>query len=265
MATNIKFNDFGSMMAENRPTMLQLDSEEMTRNEWKKYLKITDEIARTAYAYMAQGNGENFPAFRSAIHALYEFVGSDTRILAIDGYSVRFTSAVVPFKVVKSKDYKTAEKAIRNFKRAMEWACIVSNANSENPNARIFPDASTTAELEANYFHAETQDYYNAVVALFKKAVEEGRTFQVSDLNARLEALEAVRTDLAAQPWNCYKDFKNPMLSVGGKELKHAPASIRKNIEDTLADILTQRALMTEDQLEKEEAQIKGGKKTNKK
>lgn len=266
MATKINYNDFGAEMVDNRPILAnQLDSEEMTRNEWKKYLSICDKVATTAYAYMAEPEKDGFPAFRSAMHELYAFVGADTRILAIDGYSVRFIPAVVPYKVVKSKAYKDAEKDVRVFKRAIEWACIVSEVSPENPEAVLFPKATNTDELSARYFHKDTQDYYNLCVKFFKSAMASNHDLQVKELSAELARLESVRDELGQQKWNCYKDFKDPMLSANGKtKLKHVPASIRKNIEDTMADILTARSLMTTAQLDKEEAQIKGGKKQEK-
>lgn len=265
MATKTNYNDFGAMMVENRPmAKIMLDSEEMTRNEWKRYLGICDNIAKGAYAYMAKNTEESFSDFRGAIHALYEFIGYDTRILAIDGYSVRFIPAVIPVKITKSKEYKDAEKVVRKFKRALSWACDISNVSQESKGARLFPLASNVQELESNYYNSDTQDYYNAMVALFKSTVEAGQTFTVSVALSRLEALQASLDEIGAQPWQCYKDFQDPMKSSTGKEAKHIRPELRKNIEDAMADILTQRALMSEAQLDKEEAQIKGGRKLSK-
>ena len=110
MATKTNYNDFGAMMVENRPMAeIRLDSEEMTRNEWKRYLGICDNIAKTGYQYLMSHVEEDFFTFRGAIHALYTFVGYDTRILAIDSYVLRFTTAVVQIKTVKSDAYKKAE------------------------------------------------------------------------------------------------------------------------------------------------------------
>lgn len=264
MATNNNFNDFGSSMIENRPTMVQLDAEEMTRNEWKKYLRICDEVASTAYDYMANPAEDNFPAFRTAMHALYAFVGADTRILAIDGYSVRFIPAVVPYKVVKSEQYKTAEKNIRLWKKGVEWVLEVSGVNPENPEDIIFDGYTSAADLTSRFFTAEHQDEWNQIIPLWKKYREEGNPMRVRDLDLILAAKVEVRDDLGKEKWHCYKDFKNPMESSTHKKLTHIPASIRKNIEDTMADILSARTLMTTAQLEKEHKQIKGGRKSGK-
>lgn len=254
------YNEFGIEMVENRPTMNQLDLDEMTREERKSYMHICDEVARTAFAYVASNNPDNFPAFRSALHGLFTFVGTDTRILSLDAYSVRFIPAVVPLKVNKSNDYKRAEKALRTFKRAIGWACAVSEADPESPESIIFPKAADLVGLETHYFTSEVQDYYNALVPFFKAS--DGHGLQLSTLLEEKARLEKVVEDLAAQPWHYYKDFKDPMLSSNGKKkLNHVPDSIRKNIEDVMADMLSARELMTADQLDKEEAQIKGGRK----
>lgn len=259
MATKTNYNDFGAMMVENRPTMTQLDIDEMSRNEWKKYLGICDNVAKTAFEYMNNGE-DSFNNFRSAVHALYTFIGYDTRILSIDGYTVRFIPAVCPYKVVKSKEYRNAEKAIRIFKKAREWACIVSGLDTYDPNAALFPNACHMQEFAGKYYDSEVEDFYNAVVDVVKRVYAENRDVMVSDMDAELERLEGIKAELGNKPWHCYKDFKNPMLSAHGKALKHAPMSIRKAIEDTMADILAARSLMTVAQLDMEEAQIAGGK-----
>jgi hypothetical protein len=199
------------------------------------------------------------------MHSLFAFVGADTRILAIDGYSVRFIPAVVPYKVVKSKEFKQAEKDIRTFKQAFEWACEVSQANPESADAILFPGANTSETLSKTYYNTDVQDMYNYCAKFVMGALAENRYLTVQDMLNEQARLTAIKDNLASQKWHYYKDFKNPMVSTGGKVLKHIPASIRKNIEDTMADILTARTLMTVDQLEKEEAQIKGGKKQQKK
>lgn len=259
---NIKYNEFASTMLDNRQVMSQLEADEMTRNEWKKYLKICDTIATEAYAYI---NGGDFEPFRSSIHALFSFVETDTNILGIDGYSVRFLPAIVAYKQVKSKVYKEAEKKVRLCKKAIEWARIESKVDGDDPEAVLFPAIVSMEDYEKMYFYKDIQEYYNALVPVVKSCVEEGVDVQLKHVTEHLEKLEAERDALAQIPGNFYKDFKDPMKSPQGKALKHAPMSIRKGIEDTLADILTARSMMTEEQIAKEEAQIKGGKKEVKK
>lgn len=254
-------NEFGIMMMENRPIMDSLDLDLLTRDERTNYLTICDNIARTAFAYISNNDPENFPAFRSALHALFTFVGAETRILSLDAYSLRFIPATVQIRVNKSKEYKQTEKNIYAFKKAMKWAYSVSETDGENDDAVIFPKAVDIASAQALYYNAEVEDLYNAIIRLF---TANECTLTVADLKAHLTHLEAIRDELGEKPWQCYKDYKNPMKSVGGKELRHIPESIRKNIEDAMAELLEQRELMTEEQLAKEDAQIAGGKKQSK-
>ena len=262
---NNNYNEFGIEMVENRPTMAQLDLDTMTRAERTQYLTICDEVARTAYNYLASNNPDNFPAFRNAIHALLTFVGSETRFLSIDSYTVRFLPAVVPYKVRKSDEYKKAEKALRIFRKAMAWACAVSEADPENPDSVIFPKAADLVGLETYYFTSEVQDYYNALVPFFKASVAENHDLQLSTLRKEETRLQAIVDNLGAQPWQCWKDFENPIRHGKDGKAKHIADKLRKNLEDTVADLLTARELMTEAQIAKEDAQIKGGKKQVKK
>lgn len=271
MATNNKYNLFGEKMVENRPTMNQFTPDmvtegDMTKSEWKQYLSVCDGVASTAYDYMADPNAtEAWNNFRNAMHKLYTFVGCDTRILAIDGYSVRFIPAVVPFKVVKSQRYKDAEKAVRMAKKGMAWAIEVTGVDADNPNAVIFSAGAVASDLSARYYNADVQNEWNAVIPVWRKLHDNGEALTVGKLSAHIEALEATVKAIGEEPWQCYRDFKNPMQSTTGKKLAHVPASIRKGIEDTMADILTARSMMTTAQLEKEHAQINGGRRAAKK
>lgn len=260
MATKNTFNEFGTMMVENRPTMAQLDSEEMTRNEWRQYLHICDNIAISAFNYIS-GHGDKFADYRTSLHALFTFVEVDTRILALDAYSMRFIPALVPYKVVKSTAYKQAEKAVRTFKKSIAWACDKSGADVDKPTDVLFGNVKNMAEFADKYFSADHQNEYNAIALLLKRCLEADNTLTVADLTTHLNTLESHVDTLAAQPWQCYKDYKNPMISSTGKLLNHLPASLRKNLEDVMADMLEQRALMSLELREKEEKQIKGGRK----
>ena len=251
------YNTIGAEMIENRLTKSTLDLDLLTSYERKSYISICDEIADSAYALMSSNNHDDFPAFRSALHKLFTFVETETRILSLDAYSLRFIPAVVPYKTFKSKAYKDAEKAIRVFKNAMEWACEVSNVDMTNDESELFPKAKNSAQFQTEYYSADVQDSYNAIVGMFVT----NNALKVSDLKAHLQTLEDARDNLAKVPGNFYNDFKDPMKSSTGKRLSHAPESVRKGIEDAMADLLTQRELMTSAQLDKEEAQIIGGKK----
>lgn len=263
MATHNNYNDFGALMVENRDFMVQLEADDMTRNEWKKYVKICDSIASTSYKYLAEGG--KFEDARSAIHGLFEFIGVDTRILAIDVNAMRIINLAVPFKVVKSDAYKEAEKALRKFKQAKEWACEVSKVDENNPDAILFPKAENVTALVEHYFSADEQDNYNLCVGMFKTAIAEERKLKVADLATELTRLEGVKEDIAKLPKQYYNDYIDPTKGKGKKPTKHVPFAIRKRIEDATAMMLSERSLFTPAQLDKEEAQIKGGKKQEKK
>jgi len=265
MATHTNYNEYGEMMIDNRSIMEQLDKEEFTKAEWATYLSICDDIASTTYKYLSPTESGTFAEFRSALHRLFTFVGCDTRILSLDAYCAQFFR-VIPYKVIKSKKYRDAEKEERTFKKAIEWACYVSGADINNPESVLFPKAVDSATMQTEYFSADTQDYYNAIIKFFVASVDQNHTnLQLNVLNAELERLKEVKKAIGKEAWQCYKDYKNPMTNTRGKDLKHAPDSTRKDIEDAMADLLGARNSMTDEQLEKEDAQIQGGRKQDKK
>lgn len=261
----INYNEYAATMLENRPFMAQLDADEMSKKDWKKYLDIIDNVARTAYNHTQKGD---FAPFRSAVHALYTFLEMDTKILGIDSYTTIFLVGAVPYNTKRSKAYKAAEKAISTFKKAMKWAREQSKVEDPAPNSVIFPNATTLEEYEAHYFDKnddDNQDYYNAMLPKVKAALAINEPLHWSALEEHLESLEEAKSELAKLPKNYWKDYQNPLKNKEGtKDLKHVPASIRKNIENTVADVITIRSLMTEDQIEKEQAQIQAGKDVTK-
>lgn len=258
MNKQVSYNEFGAEMIENRPTMATLDLDTLSRNERKEYLSIIDNVARTAYAYIADKTHDNFPAFRASLHALFTFVGCETRILALDGYTMRFVPATCIVKVKKSNEYKSAEKAIRIFKDAISWAKDVSLITTDDPNAPIFPGIKSVADAQNEFYSKDYEDEFNAIIRIFSS---NDCNITLQTLTDWMSSLERERDYLKTQDWHYYCDYQNPMMKTNGKFYDHAPEAIRRNIENTMADLLTQRALMTEAQLSKEEAQIKGGRK----
>lgn len=265
-ATLNAMNDYGTAMCENRPSMSQLDKDElgMSAAEWKKYIAICDSIAINAFAYVSGSksdeNGLN--DFRSALHALFTFVGTDTRILSLDSYTLRFIPAVISYKTVKSDAYKKAEKDMRAFRKGLAWALVVNKLDEEcNTDTVLFDGIENLDTMREKYFSAEVQNEYNAIVPFVKNAIESKTPLTVSVLAKHLTHLEDIVTDLGNTPWQCYKDFKNPMKSSTGKALKHCQSATRKGIEDAMADMLMQRQLMTVADREKELAQVKAGRR----
>lgn len=261
---NMQYNEFASQMMENRPVMAQLEADEMSKKDWKKYLEICDGIATTAYKHTQTGN---FAPFRSAVHALLTFLEMDTKLLGIDSYTTMFLPSVVPYVTIRSDAYKKAVKNITTFKKAMKWACEVSKVEDPNEDTTLFSDCTTREDYETLHFpkdNQEQQDYYNALVGIVKNTLADHEPVKYGALQTHLAALEAIRDKLAEEPKNYYKDYKNPMKSTSGKPLKHAPASIRKGIENTIADIINIRSMMSPEQEEKEQAQIQAGKEVTK-
>ena len=78
------YNTIGAEMIENRLTKSTLDLDMLTSYERKSYISICDEIADSAYALVSNNNHDGFPAFRSALHKLFTFVETETRILSLD-------------------------------------------------------------------------------------------------------------------------------------------------------------------------------------
>lgn len=254
----INYNEFAQLCIDNRDFSFSLTNEDMTRKEWDKYRDICDNVAKSGYKFLS-GKG-TFEDYRAAIHALFSFMGIETRILALDGNVMQFNRCI-PYIWVKSKEYKEADSAVRKFKRAMKWALEVSGVEEEQDSAAMFPKADSVKGMEEHYFTAEDQDNYNACIALFKTALGEDRDLTVKDMKLHLDGLEEKKTALVKTPRQYFKDYKNPLKSGTGKDLRHVSIEVRKCIEDALADMLTNRMTMTQAMVDKENAQIKGGRK----
>ena len=81
---------------------------------------------------------------------------------------------------------------------------------------------------------------------------------------AELERLKNIKDAIGKEAWMYYKDYKNPMKNSKGNDVKYASDEVRKAIEDAMGDLLGARNNMTDAQLEKEDAQIQGGRKQEK-
>lgn len=254
----IKYNDFAAICMENREFSFSLTQDDMSRKEWDKYRDVCDNVAKSGYKFLS-GKG-TFENYRAAIHALFSFMGMETRILALDGNVMAFNRCV-PYAWMKSKEYKAADSAVRKFKKAMKWAFEVSGVEEEQDSAIMFPKADSIKGMEEHYFSAEKQDSYNACIALFKKSLEDDCDLTVKDMVLHLDGLEEAKSALAKTPKQFYKDYKNPLKSGTGKDLRHVSVDTRKSIEDALADIIANRMTMTQSMVDKENAQIKGGRK----
>lgn len=101
----------------------------------------------------------------------------------------------------------------------------------------------------------------NAKIALEEyDANAEGAAIIMADLQAKVDAAQAEVERLESEPKNVWY-HKVPMLD---STRKHATAKCRKFIEDTIADILSERALMTIEELQEEALQLKAARKARK-
>ena len=100
-----------------------------------------------------------------------------------------------------------------------------------------------------------------------KVALEEAQESQDEltrmSIDLKQEAVEKAQAEverLESEPHNVWYN-KMPMLD---SSRKHATAKCRKLIEDTIADILSERALMTIEELQEEAIQLKAARKARK-
>ena len=82
----------------------------------------------------------------------------------------------------------------------------------------------------------------------------------IAAAKSKVEDCEAVKTELAAQPKNKWYEFE-PMLD---KTKKHASPKCRKLIEDTMADLMHERALMTAEEKQAEAQRLADERKGRK-
>lgn len=99
-----------------------------------------------------------------------------------------------------------------------------------------------------------------------RKALRNAKT-ELEEADEQTEALQQAVTDaeaevlrLQSEPHNVWYE-KTPMLD---KSRLHASAKCRKLIEDTIADILTERSLMTVEELQEEALALKAARKAKK-
>ena len=88
----------------------------------------------------------------------------------------------------------------------------------------------------------------------------EGAAVILADLQAKVDTAQAEVERLESEPMNVWYN-KIPMLD---STRKHATAKCRKYIEDTIADILSERELMTIEELQEEAIQLKAARKARK-
>lgn len=121
--------------------------------------------------------------------------------------------------------FGTDAKAIPMYQNRILLACVAITRKQSD------------AMKKARKAKSEAKKKYEAAVEA-KKPEEE-----ITALKQDFDAKEATVEEMASQPHNVWYD-KKPMLD---KSMKHATPKCRKLIEDTIADIMTERAMMSEE------------------
>lgn len=135
--------------------------------------------------------------------------------------------------------FGTDAKAIPMYQNRILLACVTITRKQS--------DAMKKARKEKS---AAKKKYEEAVES---KASEE----KIAELKKDYDAKEAIVDEMAGQPHNVWYD-KKPMLD---KSMKHATPKCRKLIEDTIADIMTERAMMTDEDKAKEKQALEDQRK----
>ena len=136
-------------------------------------------------------------------------------------------------------------------------------------------DAKATVPMQKRFILACVQVRKEQSVAMKKarKALREARNVleeeearedkdetMIQVLQAKVDEAQEEVTRLEGEPMNVWFN-KTPMLDT---TRKHASAKCRKLIEDTMADVMAERALMTIEEMQEEALQLKAARKARK-
>ena len=136
-------------------------------------------------------------------------------------------------------------------------------------------DAKATVPMQKRFILACVQVRKEQSVAMKKarKALREARNVleeeearedkdetMIQILQAKVDEAQEEVTRLEGEPMNVWFN-KTPMLDT---TRKHASAKCRKLIEDTMADVMAERALMTIEEMQEEALQLKAARKARK-
>lgn len=129
-------------------------------------------------------------------------------------------------------------------------------------------DAKATAPMQKRLLLScvSVKKYQSDEMKKARKALREAK-IALEEADEETDALKQAVTDaeaevarLKSEPNNEWYE-KTPMLD---KTKKHANAKCRKLIEDTIADIITERSLMTVEELQEEALALKAARKAKK-
>lgn len=236
--TTTGINEYAETIIENRwMSTAQLSADDMGPTTWKQYRNLCDRIAIASWRSLHKNTDSN--AIGLELTALLAFFGSDAK--ATTSMQKRILLACVSVKKQYSPELKAARKALNEAKKALE---------SFDPNAPLVAQEHVSIPVAALAFASGMNADKAMETATTTSPTLEGLKNAVDNAQAKVD-------ELRAMPKHEWYD-KVPMLDASKN---HASTKCRKLIEDTIADILTERSLMTIEELQVEAAELKAARK----
>lgn len=136
-----------------------------------------------------------------------------------------------------------------------------TDAKATMPMQKRFVLACVSVKKEQSQAMKDARKALRTAKAALEQATEDNKDAAViAALSASVDSAQAEVERLTAEPMNIWYT-KTPMLD---NTKKHASARCRKLIEDTIADIMAERELMTAEELQEEALQLKAARKARK-
>lgn len=143
-------------------------------------------------------------------------------------------------------------KATTHIQKRITIACVNIRKKQSEAMKKARADYRDAKKLQEKYSDEEAAKEYAATLG------EEVTVEKVQEtMKAQVEKAEALIAELKTISGNEWFE-KTPMLDTSKK---HATAKCRKLIEDTIADIMAERELMTIEELQEEALQLKAARK----
>lgn len=162
-----------------------------------------------------------------------------------DILAVACKDSLIPGKCVDDDLVGTALAGLFNF-FGTDAKATTANKNRILLACVTITRKQSDAMKKARKEKAEAKKKYDSAVEAQKPESE------ITALKQDFDAKEAIVKDMESQPHNVWYD-KKPQLD---KSYTHATPKCRKLIEDTIADIMTERAMMSEEDKAKEKQEL---------
>lgn len=141
------------------------------------------------------------------------------------------------------------------------FAFFGTDAKATMPMQKRFVLACVSVKKEQSAAMKDARKALRTAKAALEQAIEDKKDEAViTALSESVDSAQAEVERLTAEPMNIWYT-KTPMLD---NTKKHASARCRKLIEDTIADIIAERELMTAEELQEEALQLKAARKARK-